>query len=195
VVAVLGVAGEHFASGTYPPTSDCGAKEIDTGARKEGTCTDGKTRIVVVDRGSMLKLESLEARLLGIHVRKSIEGPTSSKTAKGDFLTFDLRITNRTDAPAAVTEGQFMLVVGRTYGEDVEIGEGYERRSFLAREQEIPPQGGEDGTVTFAVPARQVAVMRTKGNLDIVNLGASVPALEPEAIFSEPEYGVIRTYQ
>jgi hypothetical protein len=195
VVAVFGVVGEHFASGSYPPTSNCGAKEIDTGAHREGTCMDGKTKIVVVNEHSVLKLESLEAKLVGIHERKTISGPAGSKIARGEFLTFDLAVTNRTDAPAAVAEGQFVLLVGGIYGEDVEVEEGYERRSFLSREREIPPGGTAEGTVTFAVPAKQLAVLRKKGNLDLGNFGVTGADFEPEAIFSEPEYGVIRTSQ
>jgi hypothetical protein len=42
---------------------------------------------------------------------------------------------------------------------------------------------------------RNRADLQKDGNLDVVNLGSPVPALEPEALFSEPEYGVIRTYK
>jgi hypothetical protein len=194
VVAVLALVAEHFVAGT-PPTSDCWVKEIDTGAHREGTCMEGNTRLVVVDMHGVLKLESLEARLLGIRERQTIEGPTGSKTSKGEFVTFDLAVTNRTDAPTGVTPGVFLLYLRQLFGESVEVDEDYEPRSFLAREREIPPQGTERGTVTFNVPAGQISGLHKSGNLDVVNLGSSVPALEPEALFSEPEYGVIRTYK
>lgn len=194
VVAMLAVAAEHFASGTYP-TSDCGARGIDAGARKEGTCTYGSTRLVVVNRHSVLKLTSLEARLLGIRTGKTIKGPKGSKTAAGRFLIFDLAVTNRTDAPAAVGEGQFMLFLGGLHSEAVEAEEDYEPRSFLARGRTIPPDGTETGTVIFSVSEKGATTLSTQGNLDAVNLGTSVSPYTPEALFSESEYGVIRTYQ
>jgi hypothetical protein len=194
VVTVLAVVAEHFVAGSYP-TSDCGAKGINTKAHKEGTCTEGSTTLVVVDRGSVLKLKTLEARLLGFRERKTFESPTGSKTSKGRFATFELAVTNRTDAPAEVSTGQFMLYLGELHGESVELESDYERHSFLAQEEEIPPHGTERGTVTFATSTKGAASLRKSGNLDVVNLGTSVPPLEPEALFSESEYGVIRTYK
>ncbi len=194
VLVVLAVLAEHFASGTFR-SSDCGAKEINTGAHKEGTCTEGNTRLVVVDRHSVLKMDSLEAKLLGIREHRTIHGPAGSKTAKGRFVTFDVAVTNRAGAPAAVAEGQFMLFVGELHTESVEVEEGYEPRSFVSRGREIPPNGTEEGTVTFATSVKGATSVRESGNLDVVNLGTSVSALEPEGLFYKPEYGVIRTYR
>ncbi len=194
-VAVLAVVAEHFASGTYPSRSECRAKEIDTGAHKQGTCTEGSTTIVVVNRHSTLKLESLEARLLGTRVRRTIKGPDGSKAAKGEFVTFDLAITNRTDSPAGIYAGQFMLLLEKPHGEDVEVDERYEPRSFLGQGGKIPPHATEDGTVTFTVSPTGAAALDKDGNLDTLNLGRSISALEPEAFFSAQEYGVIRTYK
>lgn len=193
--AVFAVLAEHFASGTYPPSFDCGAKGIDPKAHNVGSCTNGSTTLVVVDKHETLKLKSLEARLLKIRERRTIAGPGGSKTARGKFLTFELAITNRTGEPAPITAGQFLLVLGGLYSQDLEIEEGFERRSFLAGQREIPPHGTEDGTVTFAVPVKRAPALAKEGNLDLVNLGSSVPALEPEALYYESEYGVIRTYR
>jgi hypothetical protein len=174
VVAVLAVIAKHFVEGSYPSFGNCGSKEIDRGAHKEGTCTEGNSTL--------------------IQKRKTIKGPTGSKTTKGVFLTFEVAVTNRTDAPATVAGGQFMLELGEIHSEAAEA-ELYERRSFLGREEEIPPQGTEEGTVTFAVGTAQVKALPKTGNLDVVNLGSSVSPYEPEALYSEREYGVIRTYQ
>jgi hypothetical protein len=194
VVVVLAIVAKHFVEGSYP-SSDCGAKEIDTGAHKEGTCTEGDTTIVVVNEDSVLKLQSLEARLLGTQERKTIGGPAGSKTAKGKFLTFELEVTNRTDAPATVAEGQFVLYLGGIHTESVEVEENYEPRSFLARSRVIPPGGSETGTVTFAASVKGAESLTESGNLDVVNLGTSVSKYEPEGLFSESEYGAIRTYR
>jgi hypothetical protein len=195
VGTVLAVVAEHFVARHFPPAGECAVKGIDTLARNEGTCKEGDSTLVVVDRHSVLKLRSLEARLLGIQDRKTIKGPAGSRTALGRFLTLDLAVTNRTGAPASVGQGQIMLLLGELHREDVEIEEGYEPHSFLKLARAIPPDGTEDGTVTFSASAAGAKLLPTRGNIDIVNLGASVPAHEPEALFSEPEYGVIRTYK
>jgi hypothetical protein len=196
-VAVLVVVAEHFASGSYPPqTSNCGARGITTDLRRQGSCEYGNSKLVVVDEATVLKLASLEAKLEGIRERKTINGPTGPKNANGEFLTFDLALTNRTDEPAEYAAGQAVLVLGQpVYGEDVEIDERYEPRSFLAHGRAIPPGGTESGTVTFAVPASGAAALGREGNLDLENFGTNSDPLDPEVIFSAFEHGVIRTYQ
>jgi hypothetical protein len=196
VVVALALAwvAKQFVEGSYP-SSDCGAKGIDTRAREEGTCREGDTTLVVVDKGSVLRLETLEARLLGVKERKTIGGQGGSKTTKGEFLTFDLAVTNRTDAPATVAPAQFVLYLRELHFEAFEVEERFEHRSFLARDRTIPPLGTETGTVTFGVSTGEAAMLAESGNLDAVNFGSSVSIYEPEGLFSEPEYGVIRTYQ
>lgn len=194
VVAVLAVVAEHFAAGTYPPT-DCEKRGIDSGDLREGTCFEGNTQIHVVDRHSVLKMDTLEAKLVRIRDRKTVHGPADSKTADGEFVTFELAITNRTNSPAAVVAGQFVLLAGELHGESVELDERYEPKSFLSRHREIAPDATEVGTVTFATSTEGAESVTESGNLDVVNLGTSVPALEPEKLLHEDEYGVIRTYR
>jgi hypothetical protein len=190
---VFAVVGMNVVSGHYP-TSDCRAKGISSEAHKEGTCEDDGTKQVVVNQHSVLKLDSLEARIEGIQVRQEINGPPGSKAAQGPFVTFDLALTNRTDGPATLSDEQTRLLAGRGYEEDLAIDEAAPR-AFLARP--IPPGKTEDGTVTFALPAKQVKAMREEGNLDIGNFGAATADgdYEPEAMFEGSEYGVMRTYQ
>jgi hypothetical protein len=194
VVLVLAWVAKQFVEGSYP-SSDCGAKGIDTRAHKEGTCTEGGTTLVVVNKGSVLELKSLEARLLGVRERKTIGGPAGSKTTKGKFLTFELEVTNRTDSPAKVAAGQLILYLREIHLEAVEVEEDFEPRSFLARDRAIPPGGTETATVTFGVSTGEAGWVAESGNLDLVNFGTSVSIYEPEGLFSKSEYGVIRTYQ
>jgi hypothetical protein len=194
VVAVLAVIAEHFATGSFPRT-DCEKKEIDTGAHKEGVCFEGNTRLVVVDRHSVLRMGTLDAKLLGIRDRKAIRGPAGSKTAEGEFVTFDVAVTNTTDQPAAVVAGQFLLYADELHSESVEVDEKYEPRSFLSRGREIPPKETERGTVTFATSTGEAESVPESGNFDVVELGNHVPISKPRALFSKLEYGVIRTYK
>lgn len=145
----------------------------------------------------MLRLKTLAARLEGIRTTEALSGPKGSKKAVGAFVTLDLAITNRTAAPASVADDQFVLLLRDIYGADPEVEDGYEPRSFLRQAREIPPNGTERGTVTFAVPRDEIKELKEVGDLDVGNFGGGGGAedFEPEAIFDEPEYGVIRTYK
>jgi hypothetical protein len=194
VFVVLAVVAKHFVEGKYP-SGDCGAKGIDTRARNEGTCTEDGSTIVVVDKAGVLKLRSLEAKLLGLKERKTIGGPGRSKTTKGEFITAELKITNQTDTPARVGPGQITLYLRELHLEAFEAEEDFEPRSFLARDQAIPPQGSEVGTVTFGVSSGEAAMLTESGNLDFLNFGSAVSIYEPEGLFDQSERGTIRTYQ
>lgn len=194
VVAALAVFVEHFVEGTYPPT-DCEKKEIEVGAHKEGICFEGNTRLVVVDRHSTLRMATLEAKLVGIHDRKTIRGPAGSRTAEGEFVTVEVAVKNTSDAPAAVVAGQFVLYADEPHSESVEVDKNYEPRSFLSRGRKIPPQGTERGTVTFATATGEAESVPESGNFDVAPLGDPVPISNPRALFNKSEYGVIRTYK
>ena len=193
MTVVLIVVAEHFVAGKEA-VADCAAKGIEAGGN-EGSCTERGTTLVVVDRHSTLKLASMDARITDVDARKTLKGPLGSRTAPGLFVVFHLAITNLTDARAAVGAGQCVLYLNEVIDEAVEAEEGFEPGSFLRRDEEIPPRGTEDGTVVFSIGTKRVPKLRDDGNLDFLNLGKSVPPLEPEAIFSAAEYGVIRLYQ
>jgi hypothetical protein len=194
VLLVLAVVAHHFVEGHYPHT-ECEKLEIDSGARKEGACSEGGTRLVVVDRHSTLRMGTLEAKLLGIRDRKTIRGPEGSKTTGGKFVTLDVAVTNTTEAPAAVVAGQFVLFADELHPESVEVDKKYEPRSFLSRAREIPPKGIETGTVTFAVSTEEAESVPESGNFDVASLGDAAPVSKPRALFRKPEYGVIRLYK
>jgi hypothetical protein len=192
-VAVLFVFGQEPSDS--PPRETCTSKGIDPEDRKEGACYEGDQRKVVVNPDHRLRLGTLDARLLGAKESAYLTGPSGRDHARGQFVTFDLAITNRTDAPVRVGENQVILLLGDTHGEDVEAEVGYEPRSFLARQVEIPPGGTATGSVTFDVSDAGIQVLARDGNLDIGNFGATSADYEPEGLFEEPELGVIRTYR
>jgi hypothetical protein len=98
-------------------------------------------------------------------------------------------------APVRVGENQIVLLLGEVHGEDVEAEQGYEPRSFLARQVEIPPGATARGSVTFDISDAGLEALARDGNLDIGNFGATSADYEPERLFEEPELGVIRTYR
>jgi hypothetical protein len=194
IVAAIAVFVEHFAEGTFPET-DCEKKEIDTGARKEGICFEGNTRLVVVDRHTRLRIGTLEAELLGIRNRGTLHGPAGRKAAEGKFVTVEVALTNTTDALAAAEAGQFLLYAYGFHSEAVGVDRKYEPRSFLARHEKIPAKGTEVGTVTFEMSTEEADSVPGNANFDIVDFGDPVPISRPNAIENKAEYGVIRTYK
>jgi hypothetical protein len=195
-LAVLAVIAHHFVEGRYPTVeSDCEKREIDSGAHKEGTCFERGREVIVVNRRSELKMGTLGARLLGIQERKTLRGPGGTKTADGEFVTVDVAVRNKTNHPAAVEAGQFVLYLGEPLGEAVEVDEKYEPRSFLSRGRKIPPGGTEEGTVTFAATTDEAESVTESGNFDVANLGEPTPPTHPDRIFFKAESGTIRTYK
>lgn len=176
-------------------SSDCEEKEINSGSRKEGTCIEGNTKVVVVNLNSPLKLETLEAKLLDIEERKTISGEYGeSETANGIFVTFNLMVTNLSHAPQELEEEQTVLYVGESiYTQDFEVQNGIEQDSFLWQGAEIQPSGGVEGTVTFDIPKKIAKKITEEGNLNFLNFG--VEYFEPEEFFEQEEVGTIRTYK
>lgn len=191
VVGMLFVFGHESSSSA--PHDDCPSKGIDPERRKEGTCEDGGTKDVVVDRDDTLKLVTLDARLEGTRKGPVPAGPSGPGTAKRILVSFDLAITNRTDSPQAVGQNQVVLLLGSEHGEDV-TAEKADPRSFLSRGEEIAPGDTATGTVTFLVAKGAPKVIAETGNLDIGDFGFGGGDYEPERLFGEPEVGVIRTY-
>jgi hypothetical protein len=181
--------------GESDSSSDCEEKEINSGSRKEGTCVEGNTKVVVANLHSPLRLETLEVKLLDIEERKTINGEYSeSDTASGIFVTFNLMVTNLSHAPQELEEDQTVLYVDESiYTQDFEVQNGIEQDSFLWQGAEIQPSGGVEGTVTFDVPKKVAKKITEDGNLSFLNFG--VEYFEPEEFFEQKEVGTIRTYK
>ncbi len=131
----------------------------------EGYCLVGHTTTVVVDRGHLLKLETLDARLDGMREGTTMSGPEGTKHAADghEFVTFDLEITNHTDTPQSVGESQ--LAIADSWGEDTGVERGYEPHSFLSRPTPIAPGETARGTVTFQMSTAAVEDLAKEGNL------------------------------
>lgn len=195
VIAVVGMLYVFSREPSSPDTFDnCAAKGIDPEQMVEGYCRVGNTTIVVVDKGHLLKIETLDARLEGIREGTTMSGPKGTKSAgEGKaFVTFDLALTNDTNSAQSV--GGSQLAVVPDWGEDVAVEEGYEPRSFLSRSTPIAPGETARGTVTFKMGTGGIEDLAKDGDLYIDNFGAGDGDYEPEEVFDQPEVGVLRTY-
>jgi hypothetical protein len=193
-LAVVGMLYVFSREPSRPSVFDnCAAKGIDPEQMVEGYCRVGNTTMVVVDKGRLLKLQTLDARLKGMGERTAMSGPEGTKLAADghEFVTFDLAITNHSDRPQSVGESQ--LAIPGTWGEDTTVEQGYEPHSFLSRPTPIAPGETAHGTVTFQMSTAAIADLAKEGNLDIDNFGPD-SEYAPKEVFDQPEVGVMRTY-
>lgn len=192
-VAALAVVGMLYVFSEEPSRTlvdECRAKGIDPEEKKVGSCQNDGTENVVVNPSELLELETLDAQLEGIHERPA-PVPAGSHS-KRELVTFDLAVTNRTDAPVAFGQSQFLLEVRRVYGPDVEV-EDHSGDALQARSHPVGPDETVNGTVAFDVPPGEARRLHVNGNFDVGNFGPGTGNFEPEALFGASEIGVIRT--
>jgi Domain of unknown function (DUF4352) len=178
----------------HDTTETCRAKGIDPSEMVEGTCVSGKRKLVVVDVGHRLKIDTLEARLEGMREGTTMSGPEGTKPAAAgkEFVTLDLEVVNRTDSPQSVGGSQLALV--GDYGEDTVVERGFEPHSFLSRPNPIAPGESAHGSVTFQMSAKAAEGLAKVGDLEIDNFGTGDGDYDPEEVFEQAEVGVMRTY-
>jgi hypothetical protein len=192
--AALALVGTLYVFAQGPSTStvdNCREKGIDPEEKKVGTCEDDGTKNVVVNPSEMLELETLDAQLRWMRERLA-QIPAGTGAKGHDEVTFDLAVTNRTDAPETFGQGQILLEGARLYTPDVAA----EKASGDALEFDptpISPGKTVGGTVTFETSSKAARQLHVVGDLDIGNFGSDPTDSEPEAFFEAPEIGVIRT--
>ena len=89
---------------------------IDRAALKEGVCQSRGHTVKVVDRGSELRLNELDATFHGYATAKSLTAETGTASARGTFVILDLAVTNRLNRPVRFDPDQIVLRLGgRTF--------------------------------------------------------------------------------
>lgn len=107
---------------------DCESKGITKSRGREGTCREGGTEVVVVDRNSVLKLSELNARLISVDSNAVRSNPgMGTERAGGEFVTFELEITNKLSQPDYFDDFQDQVKLslrGATYTQDFDVQNG-----------------------------------------------------------------------
>ena len=174
-------------------SSDCDSLGINRDVGKEGTCTDGGVKLVVVDRESTLKLKELN-----LNLRNMETTPTASdefgttKSANGVYVIFDLEVFNKTNSPLYFdgSQEQTVLYLGdNEYTEDFEVENYALDDSFVSKFEEIQPETSTTGSIAFDVPQKLIPDLEKTANLAIFNFSD-----EGEGGTAE-EIGIIRTYK
>ena len=184
---------EEAAEETDGAVGGCDDLGINREVGKEGRCDESGVTNVVVDKGSLLKLKELNARLLDIETAKAITGEYGdTKTANGVFVIFELEITNKTHAPTyfdASQEQAYLSLGENLYTEDFEAENYALDDSFLNLFEEIQPQTSSIGTIVFDVSKKVIPDLHKTGNLEILNFSDEGYAEKAS------EVGVFRTYK
>jgi hypothetical protein len=189
-LAVVGTLYVFSREPSGPPVDECSAKGIDPEEKKVGTCKDDGTENVVVNPSEELELATLDARLERIREHPA-PAPKGSHRRR-ELVTFDLAVTNRTDAPETFGQSQFLLAVRRVYGPDIEA-ESRSGDSLQTRSNPVGPGETVAGTVAFDLPPGDARHLHVVGDFDIGNFGTGSADFEPEALFGASELGIIRT--
>jgi len=171
---------------------DCDEKGINSTVGKEGRCTEEGTTLVVVDKGSVLSLEELDAKLVGMETAKTLSGEYGeTKSANGVYVVFRLEVTNKTHSPVYFDSGQEQtaLYLGENeYTEDFEAENWVLEDSFLNTFEKLQPGAPVTGSIAFDVPRSVLPDLHKTGNLDIANFS-------DEGEGEWDPIGVIRTYE
>jgi len=200
------VADTNASEDSNQPLDPSQVKPVDTGltlcsnleAPREGKCIDGKSKYVVVNRGSELQLPELDARLVSIDTAETLADVGVTRP-DGVYVVLTLAITNRLTQPVAFDENQNQVTlstsVGRDYNlysEDFDAENGGDEDSFLWQSKEIQPDTTQTGTVIFDLPPKAVETLDKDGNVNVLNFsdaelfGSGRPRLP---------VGVFRTYE
>ena len=193
VVAVISGAGCGSSSSSKGHTTgapqSCKAAGIGVGG-KEGECRDNNGHlVVVVNKGSTLRLGELDVRYLG---NAKMDRLLGAKSNLGTFVVLTLAVTNNLKVPMAFSPQQALLGVGdMNYTHDT-AAEKRLGNSFELNNAAIPPGGTKTGTLIYDVRAPHAAEFDRSGNITILQFSdAGAKSIKK---LKKP-FGVIRTYQ
>ncbi len=159
---------------------------------REGTCTHAGITYVIMDMNHTLKLQTLWAKLNGIHTTGALRG----SAAQGKFIVASLTITNRLKLPQTFdpngTQQAGLILNGTVYKEDTAAEKAADPSSCLSEEIRVVASKSETCDVIFDVPASSVAALgkRGSGDLYIVDYGSDLAgSVSPQTV------GQIRLYR
>ena len=172
---------------------DCDELGINREVGNEGRCTREGVELVVVDKGSLLKLRELNVRLLSMKTTDTVSGEFGeSKTANGTFVIFDLEVLNKANSPMYFDDSQeqvYLYLGDNEYTEDFEVENYVLDDSFVNKFEEVQPETATTGTVAFDIPPKLVGDLQRNGNLAIFNFSDAGEA------GAATQSGIIRTYK
>ena len=152
---------------------DCFSQGIDTRTLNEGTCTEGTTQYVVVNRGTPLRLESLVLSLDDIAVESEVgRGDDAVRSQNGAFLRFTLTVRNLREYAQRFELGQTIVGIDEETFTEAEAAERAHPGSLSMRgDGRIEPGGTLRGDVLFDVPLASVKKVSSDGRLFVANFG------------------------
>ena len=174
------------------PNKTCNALGINSEELREGSCTWKGQDFVVVNKDSILTLDQLTARLVGISTADTLQGPSlGPESASGVFVIASVEITNTTNKPQTYDSSgdATSLTLGNdVYTEDFDVENGTATDSFVWRTEELQPDESMTGTLVYDVPANAVDHLETDGYLSLANFR------DDSGLQRAKQLGLIRTY-
>jgi hypothetical protein len=173
--------------------TDCDALGINREVGNEGTCTDGKWEVSVVDAGGTAKIDTLAVTHNSTEVVESVSsGWQGTKEAKGQFVIVSISVENLTHRPQYLGGDQGELLLGRdSFTEAFNAANGYLNESCTWKMPEIQPGQSATCSLIFDVPEDAAASLEKNGNVWVYNFGDS----GSYSWANNKQVAVIRTYQ
>lgn len=111
--------------------------------------------VKVTSKGKTLKLEELDATLVGYEVADTVSDEFDTRRADGKFLTATVAVTNRLDAPQSLDPEQHfsLLIGGQSFTPDFDAMNyaGGDTSWLNVGLDDLQPGTSKTGTVTFDV--------------------------------------------
>jgi hypothetical protein len=157
---------------------NCDAKGISGSARREGVCTAGGFRVVVVNKAHWLHMQGYDVRILGMRPAVSLKPRSGPVRSHGRFLVVTLSVKSRLASPQRFDNGSNLvqiLINKKTFSENAEAEADPTIGSFASRTVEIQPDEVNTGTVVFDLPVQDYRDRVAQGS-DLVFLDANSQA-------------------
>jgi hypothetical protein len=166
-----------------PPLDDCRRRGITRRQGKEGSCyEESGRRVRVVDKGSTLHLDELDARLLSIRVR-------DRRQRRQADVTLELELRNNLDGLVDVQASHFALLLGRGVYPPNLLATGQGANSLFRRGIGLGARERVTGAVTFSVSRRAARRLDANGNVEILQFSDTSLGKASRTV------GVFRTYR
>ena len=162
-----------FRRGPTDPNKSCRSQGIDNRQVREGRCTEDDVRYVVVNRTSVLRLDTLSVATGGVSVSPIARGPNGrARARRGAYLRMSLTVLNRSKEPRRFVFGQTMLSISEnTYSEALEAERVHPEALARVRGGLVSPGATLRGDVIFDVLPEAIERLPTEGRLFVANFG------------------------
>jgi hypothetical protein len=170
----------------------CESRGINRVEGEQGTCVRDGVKYTVVDRDQTLKLEELDATLIGVDTARTLRIKKNELArAKGRYVILTLRVKNKLDMPARFGGPGFgQVLLGDGSRQFTEESSAVHREDTFSTRGGIPPGETETAKMILETPAAFARELEErKASLAIANFK------DAGAVEATNRLGIIRLWK